>query len=211
MARANACAAHAASRLRLRPVRIQGPSGAAFNNLLQTIDTMRRVVNPGLEVAGMLISLFNPRRTIAQLYANQLQGQQVHVFTARIKDSSKYREAITSRKPITHVIASPSRSSPTHFATLPMSSRRSMPTTEPRRGRQSARLAAIVQQDVSILTRKRDPETMPTATIERQDVREALKRNRNYGDLPLAMPLVRAQPAAPTKSLQDCQSATTPA
>jgi chromosome partitioning protein len=70
--------------------------------LLQSIETMRRVVNAELEIAGVLISLFNGRRSIEQLYEEKLRSRNLPIFTAKIKDSAKYREAIAAGKPITH-------------------------------------------------------------------------------------------------------------
>ncbi len=73
-----------------------------LDSLVQLVQTMKRAVNPRLEVAGILISLFNSRRAIERLYEETLRGRNLPIFDTKIKDSSKYREAITARKPITH-------------------------------------------------------------------------------------------------------------
>jgi chromosome partitioning protein len=73
-----------------------------LDTLLRVVESMKRVVNPDLEIAGILISLFKGRRSIEQLYEEALRGRSLPVFTTVIKDSAKYREAITARQPITH-------------------------------------------------------------------------------------------------------------
>lgn len=73
-----------------------------LDSLLQAIEGMRRAVNPHLEIAGILISLFNRRRAIETMYEEALRAKQLPMFTVRIPDSSKYRESVTVRRPITH-------------------------------------------------------------------------------------------------------------
>jgi chromosome partitioning protein len=73
-----------------------------LDNLVHLIKTAKRVVNRKLEIAGILISLFNGRRSIEQLYAEVLKEKGLPLFETKIKDSSKYREAIANKKPITH-------------------------------------------------------------------------------------------------------------
>jgi chromosome partitioning protein len=75
-----------------------------LDSLVQLIQSMKRAVNPKLQVAGILISLFNGRRAIERLYEETLRGRRMPIFETKIKDSSKYREAITARKPITHYL-----------------------------------------------------------------------------------------------------------
>jgi chromosome partitioning protein len=73
-----------------------------LDTLLRVVESMKRVVNPDLEIAGILISLFKGRRSIEMLYEEALRSRSLPVFTTVIKDSAKYREAITARQPITH-------------------------------------------------------------------------------------------------------------
>lgn len=73
-----------------------------LDTLLRVVESMKRVVNPDLEIAGILISLFKGRRSIEMLYEEALRRRSLPVFTTVIKDSAKYREAITARQPITH-------------------------------------------------------------------------------------------------------------
>lgn len=82
------------------PIEADKFSVDGLDNLLRTIESMQRVVNPRLEVAGILISLFNGRRAVERLYSGQLENRKLPLFDVRIKDSTKYREAITARKPI---------------------------------------------------------------------------------------------------------------
>lgn len=63
-----------------------------------------------------------------------------------------------------------------------------MPPAADERKRKTAkdRLRGAVQQNVAVLDEKKVPDNMfPAHTIEDERVRTALKRNRNYGDLPL--------------------------
>lgn len=84
------------------PIEADKFSVDGLDNLSQAIDTMKRVVNPKLEIAGILISLFNERRSVEKFYEQALRGKNLPIFETKIKDSTKYREAITVRKPITH-------------------------------------------------------------------------------------------------------------
>jgi chromosome partitioning protein len=73
-----------------------------LQRLLELIGKMQRV-NARLVVAGILISLYNGRRTIEQAYEEALRNYPgIHVLDVKISDSAKYREAITARRPITH-------------------------------------------------------------------------------------------------------------
>jgi len=92
----------AAAQSVLIPIEADKFSVDGLDSLVQMIRSMQRAVNRNLEIAGILISLFNSRRSIEQLYAEVLQGKDLPIFATKIKDSAKYREAITKRKPITH-------------------------------------------------------------------------------------------------------------
>lgn len=73
-----------------------------LQRLLELIGKMQRV-NARLVVEGVLISLYNGRRTIEQAYEEALRNYPgIHVMDVKIRDSAKYREAITARQPITH-------------------------------------------------------------------------------------------------------------
>jgi len=73
-----------------------------LQRLLELISKMQRV-NARLQLEGVLISLYNGRRTIEQAYEEALRKYPgIHVLDVKIRDSAKYREAITARQPITH-------------------------------------------------------------------------------------------------------------
>jgi len=86
------------------PIEADKFSVEGLDSLVQVFQTMKRAVNPRLEIAGILISLFNGRRAIERIYEETLRGRDLPIFDTKIKDSSKYREAITARKPITHYL-----------------------------------------------------------------------------------------------------------
>lgn len=73
-----------------------------LDRLIDAVQGVRRVTNPQLEIAGILISLFKGRRSIEQIYERLMRTKKLPIFQTRIKDSAKYREAITRRMPITH-------------------------------------------------------------------------------------------------------------
>lgn len=87
------------------PIEADKFSVEGLDSLVQVFQTMKRAVNPRLEIAGILISLFNGRRAIERIYEETLRGRDLPIFDTKIKDSSKYREAITARKPITHYLS----------------------------------------------------------------------------------------------------------
>jgi chromosome partitioning protein len=73
-----------------------------LKRLLDAIEKMR-LVNRRLAVEGVLVSLYNGRRAIEQAFAEALSAYPgLAVLPIRIKSSSRYREAIAARRPITH-------------------------------------------------------------------------------------------------------------
>jgi chromosome partitioning protein len=86
----------------LIPLEADKFSVEGLKRLLDVIEKMR-AVNRRLAVEGVLISLYNGRRAIEQAFAEALSAYPgIGVLPVRIKASSRYREAITARKPITH-------------------------------------------------------------------------------------------------------------
>lgn len=73
-----------------------------LDKLLDLVASIKQVANDELKVAGLLLSLYKGRRSIEQLYTAALSQKHLRIFSTKIKDSSKYREAITLLKPITH-------------------------------------------------------------------------------------------------------------
>lgn len=92
----------AAAQRVIVPVEADKFSVDGLDSLVQLVRTMQRAVNPKLKIAGILVSLFNSRRSIEQLYAEALETKGLRMFETRIKDAAAYREAITNHKPITH-------------------------------------------------------------------------------------------------------------
>lgn len=71
-------------------------------HLTNTIIDIQRRVNPTLQIAGYLISKFNQRRAIEQAYRKKIREIfKDKVFSVDLKDSVKYAETITRKKPIT--------------------------------------------------------------------------------------------------------------
>jgi chromosome partitioning protein len=92
------CAAHRV----IIPLEADKFSVEGLDRLIEAIEGVRRVTNPELEIAGILVSLFNGRRSVERIYERLMRQKSLPIFETRIKDSSKYREAITQRKPITY-------------------------------------------------------------------------------------------------------------
>jgi chromosome partitioning protein len=62
---------------------------------------VRAVVNPGLNMLGFLVSMYQARRTVHQMYVERLRaGQGAAVFAAMIPAAVDYVEAITALKPV---------------------------------------------------------------------------------------------------------------
>lgn len=77
----------------------------SVDGLQQLLDLIRQLqqVNSRLVVEGILISRYHSRRAIEQAFVEKLHSYPgVRVFDVKIKDSARYRESITERKPITH-------------------------------------------------------------------------------------------------------------
>ena len=72
--------------------------------LEKVIASVQKSMNPELRVAGILISLFDGRRKVDQVYENSLRGREMPIFATKIKTSAKYKEAITAKRPITHYL-----------------------------------------------------------------------------------------------------------
>jgi chromosome partitioning protein len=65
------------------------------------VATARQVVNPGLRLAGFLITMFNPRTAIHKAYEQRLRAAYgSDVFTTMVPYATDFKEAIAARKPI---------------------------------------------------------------------------------------------------------------
>jgi chromosome partitioning protein len=62
---------------------------------------VRAVVNPNLRMLGYLVSMYQARRTVHQMYVERLRaGQAGAVFETMIPAAVDYVEAITALKPV---------------------------------------------------------------------------------------------------------------
>ena len=62
---------------------------------------VRAVVNPSLRMLGYLVSMYQTRRTVHQLYVARLRaGQGGDVFSTMIPAAVDYVEAITALRPV---------------------------------------------------------------------------------------------------------------
>jgi chromosome partitioning protein len=95
-------AALAASGWALIPVQPEdyGAQGlAAVRASIQRV----RAINPGLRLLGYVITMCQPRRSIHQLYEEQLRSDYgPDVLEARMPEAADYPEAIAHRKPVSH-------------------------------------------------------------------------------------------------------------
>jgi chromosome partitioning protein len=70
-------------------------------DVLESADAVRALVNPGLALAGLVLTMYQPRRTVSQLYADMLRRAYGDaVFAATIPESVDYVEAVAARKPV---------------------------------------------------------------------------------------------------------------
>lgn len=76
-----------------------------IQQLLSTIETVKKYSNPDLEILGFLLIKFNPRQNLNQVVLNNLEAlaQSVGstVFPVKIKETVKIREAHAMKMPLT--------------------------------------------------------------------------------------------------------------
>jgi chromosome partitioning protein len=95
-------AALAAADSLVVPVNPEDFGAQGLAKVLDSIDLVRERVNPGLAVAGYLVSRFGARKTLHQKYLGKLRSNfGDDVFAAVIPDSIDYPEAVTVGKPVT--------------------------------------------------------------------------------------------------------------
>jgi chromosome partitioning protein len=94
-------AALSASDRVLIPVQPEDYGAQGLPQVTRSIELVRRVANPRLEVLGLVISMFSARRTLHQIYAETLRQQYGSlVFDAPLPDAAEIPEATMLRKPI---------------------------------------------------------------------------------------------------------------
>jgi chromosome partitioning protein len=94
-------AAMAASDYLLVPVMPEDFGAQGTQDVAESAAMVRAVVNPGLDMLGYLVSMYQARRTVHQMYVERLRaGQGAAVFAAMIPAAVDYVEAITALKPV---------------------------------------------------------------------------------------------------------------
>jgi len=94
-------AALAASDFLIVPLQAEDYGAQGIIEVQESIDLVTSAANPRLELLGYLLTMFNPRLGIHQLYAGTLRETYGPlVFSATVPIATDYKEAIAGRKPI---------------------------------------------------------------------------------------------------------------
>jgi len=88
----------------LMPAQADAYSLRGINQLLQTVETVKKYANPALTVLGIVLTRYSARTTLAQEVADVLQasaeGQGLRLLNARIREATAIREAQAYRRSI---------------------------------------------------------------------------------------------------------------
>jgi chromosome partitioning protein len=94
-------AAMAASDAVLVPVMPENFGAQGTGEVIASASMVQAVVNPGLRLAGYVVSMYQARRAVHRLYVDELrQAHGNQVFAAMIPESVDYVEAVTALKPV---------------------------------------------------------------------------------------------------------------
>lgn len=94
-------AAMAASDAYLVPTQPEDFGAQGGQDVIESAAAVRALLNPGLVLAGFLITMYQVRRALHQLYVDKLRrAHSGAVFTATVPESVDYVEAVTARKPV---------------------------------------------------------------------------------------------------------------
>lgn len=94
-------AAMAASDHLLVPVMPEDFGAQGTQDVAESASMVRAVINPGLAMAGYVISMYQARRAVHKAYVQLLREQHsADVFTAMIPESVDFVEAITALRPV---------------------------------------------------------------------------------------------------------------
>lgn len=94
-------AALAAADFVLIPVQPEDYGAQGLPAVRRSIEMVRRLVNPGLAVLGLVVSMVQSRRAVHQLYLETLRQQYgADLFTAMIPEAADVVEATMLRKPV---------------------------------------------------------------------------------------------------------------
>src|SRR4051812_21873280 len=94
-------AAMAASDAFVVPVQPEDFGAQGTQDVIESATGVRAVVNPGLTLAGYVVSMYQARRAVHQAYVTHLRVSYGNaVFTSLIPMASEFAEAVTARKPV---------------------------------------------------------------------------------------------------------------
>jgi chromosome partitioning protein len=94
-------AAMAASDAFIVPVQPEDFGAQGTQDVIESAAGVRAVVNPGLALAGYIVSMYQARRAIHQAYVEHLRAAHGDaVFAATIPEAAEFAEAVTARRPI---------------------------------------------------------------------------------------------------------------
>jgi chromosome partitioning protein len=89
----------------LIPVQAQYYSYVGFAGLMETVELVRRRLNPRLELAGVVITQFDRRTTIHRKSVEELRaelGRRYRIFQTVIPHGIKAQEATMHQQPVLH-------------------------------------------------------------------------------------------------------------
>jgi chromosome partitioning protein len=94
-------AAMAASDAFIVPVQPEDFGAQGTQDVIESAAGVRAVVNPGLALAGYVVSMYQARRAVHQAYVEHLRAAHNDaVFAATIPEAAEFAEAVTARRPI---------------------------------------------------------------------------------------------------------------
>ncbi len=94
-------AAMAASDAFMVPVQPEDFGAQGTQDVIESAAGVRAVVNPGLALAGYIVSMYQARRSVHQAYVAHLkEAHGAAVFAAAIPEAAEFAEAVMARKPI---------------------------------------------------------------------------------------------------------------
>jgi chromosome partitioning protein len=89
----------AAAHKVLVPLQCEYYALEGLSQLMATIDRVKSTLNPGLEVEGIVLTMFDPRNNLAQQVAAEVK-KHFHVFTSVIPRNVRLSEAPSHGKPV---------------------------------------------------------------------------------------------------------------
>jgi chromosome partitioning protein len=94
-------AAMAASDAFIVPVQPEDFGAQGTQDVLESAAAVRAVINPGLALAGYVVSMYQARRVVHQDYTAYLRAERgAEVFAAMVPEAADFAEAVTARRPV---------------------------------------------------------------------------------------------------------------